>query len=634
MPKIAAYEIEAVDIDEYPDRIPSDAVDFEVTELTIGDLHGNALKLLHFLLIHDIIDISQENYYLFRDIYRKEAQAGWMSTELDEHDLEQFAKVLDSIKVKNTSILIRLIGDEFADRGANDYFVLKLLEKLHQGKVPFEILLSNHSLDFIAAYEAKKRNVDPNSCRIINFQQSCSLSRLDALVQKYPIIQEGIDRMITQIYQPHLKVISYSLQDTKDDIQPHLTIFSHAAIGLRAIELLAEKFKQPYHDNNAVALATTIDQINVYFFREYVQKNSVFKSYQSKYIMPFYEKKSEPSCTIENVLEFTLWSRAYEDGMIDRPAQNNGYSIHWAHGHDFEVEPPENVYSLDSNVGKSLPYHSGGNHVGLISAGRHNISLSHQSIPPSAAASQAGLFKKTRNLVDAQSVTAIPKKLIVMNFLDLLLAHRDLKGFLPRKKLKDLDNPVEFNKITLFLRDTEFHGLRINNYYFSCVPSDRQAWEIACVSEEEGQPPLEVISRISEKKSGALTASVYDWILDNYENFFDALRTSLLQAKYQELHSATWGGFTHCFFNLMDDRLYPGSYSLQLDTKNEHLVIQSSQSGVPPQIITDPCQIRHIQTLIYRNLDPTGAELVDKLQRQLDDQVRIDRPEPEKHRPF
>lgn len=79
---------------------------------------------------------------------------------IDKECLIQFNTILDRI-VFEKGRMIRLLGDELADRGANDYFTLKLLEKLQLNKVPVEILLSNHSVEFIESYEKKIAFIQP-----------------------------------------------------------------------------------------------------------------------------------------------------------------------------------------------------------------------------------------------------------------------------------------------------------------------------------------------------------------------------------------------------------------------------------------------------------------------------------------
>lgn len=106
-------------------------------EITIGDLHGNALKLLYFLIRNDVIKIDKEDYKLFVTIYQKNPN------ELTTKDLSFFQIIVNSAEI-NTQHKIRFLGDDLCDRGMNDYYTLVIYKKLDQANVPFEVILSNH----------------------------------------------------------------------------------------------------------------------------------------------------------------------------------------------------------------------------------------------------------------------------------------------------------------------------------------------------------------------------------------------------------------------------------------------------------------------------------------------------------
>jgi hypothetical protein len=61
-------------------------------------------------------------------------------------DINDARTCIDSIKLGsgNKKRLIRLIGDELADRGANDYLTLLLLGKMKDLELKYEIIWSNH----------------------------------------------------------------------------------------------------------------------------------------------------------------------------------------------------------------------------------------------------------------------------------------------------------------------------------------------------------------------------------------------------------------------------------------------------------------------------------------------------------
>ena len=90
-------------------------------EITIGDLHANAMKLMFLLVKHGIAtDLTEANYDRLAEIYNTSVE------ELTKDILTEFNQILDTVTFRSEA-LVRLIGDELSDRGSNDYFVLKIL---------------------------------------------------------------------------------------------------------------------------------------------------------------------------------------------------------------------------------------------------------------------------------------------------------------------------------------------------------------------------------------------------------------------------------------------------------------------------------------------------------------------------
>ncbi|MCK1859324.1 hypothetical protein MXE00_13165 [Legionella pneumophila] len=153
------------------------------TEITIGDLHGNAMKLMFMLVKHGIAtNISIEDYNRLVEIYRTPTKG--LTKEL----LGEFNEILTKIKF-NSDSTIRLIGDELADRGNNDYFTLKILEKLNEHTVPVEIIVSNHSIEFIEAYEKQD---DFHAPMLSQGGHAPSMEKLQILVETGVVTREEI----------------------------------------------------------------------------------------------------------------------------------------------------------------------------------------------------------------------------------------------------------------------------------------------------------------------------------------------------------------------------------------------------------------------------------------------------------
>lgn len=69
MPSTALQLRKKIELDHDDLRKKPTAVDCTQSVVVLGDLHGSALKLLHFLVKQKIVDISEESYQQFYDLY-------------------------------------------------------------------------------------------------------------------------------------------------------------------------------------------------------------------------------------------------------------------------------------------------------------------------------------------------------------------------------------------------------------------------------------------------------------------------------------------------------------------------------------------------------------------------------------
>lgn len=150
--------------------------------ITIGDLHGNAMKLLFMLFKHGVAtNLINDDYQELVAIYNTPVE------DLNKDKIDKFNLLLDKIQFNNAG-KIRLIGDELADRGCNDYFTLRVIQKLNENKVPVEIILSNHSIEFIEAYEKQ----DDFHAPMLRYGHADSMERLQALIDKKVISRNEV----------------------------------------------------------------------------------------------------------------------------------------------------------------------------------------------------------------------------------------------------------------------------------------------------------------------------------------------------------------------------------------------------------------------------------------------------------
>lgn len=361
---------ETVDINVRPYNLPL----VDITHITIGDLHSNAIKLLYFLVRHGIIEISAIHYdrvvaiyYATNNLHHEELKNP-ARVNFYKNLIVEFNTLIDEIKILTNKIRITFIGDELADRGGNDYFILKIIQKLHHDHIDMTILLSNHGVEFIEAYEcyAAREKKLFGTC-IPSKGSAQSLYKLAILIEYNVISFHEIHTIVENCYLPSLKLLDYSLNDNTQ-----ISLFSHAPIGLTEIELLAKKMSVTFNSSSHKELAATINRINNYFFTHYVTPHKINTLYPHGEIDVGYIEPTTPTSpttpsntqaesiptTVDNVVTCIMWNREYD--KLHRPSQVNGYRLRFVHGHCFSISPDADyVVNLNNILGGSLAHHKG-----------------------------------------------------------------------------------------------------------------------------------------------------------------------------------------------------------------------------------------------------------------------------------
>lgn len=335
---------EDVDIFVYPAE-KSALIPDDNTELTLGDLHGNAIKLLYFLIRQNLIDVAAKDYKQLVTIYKKPTR------ELTEQDFLFFRQTLDGA-TRVHSAYIRLLGDEFADRGSNDYFTVLILQALAKHKLDLEILFSNHGAEFLAAYKHGFKNINSelleqcgvaystalNRGNLYLYKQDISLQRLGWLIENKLVNAEEI-ATVSEHWLEKIKLMSYTL-DKKNNT---LVIYTHAPVGLETIQAMSDIFSGTRHQlDNVTTLTECIDQINAKFSATLSDKGADYSQ-------------------LKHDVETVIWHRVfdewgephYHDLLL--PQEVNGYRLLFVHGHDgggAHENTPSNVINLDNDLGK------------------------------------------------------------------------------------------------------------------------------------------------------------------------------------------------------------------------------------------------------------------------------------------
>lgn len=332
--------------------------------ITLGDMHGNVIKLIYSVICEGILQgLSVASYRKLYRIYQ--CAAG------DHYDFalgKQMAYLLLAGKVQPIAGL-RLLGDLLIDRGHSDDLTFQFFRFLTLRQVPYTILLSNHDAYFLRALYLLE-DVVGHPAYISGASVLARMAKRRHHDDPVPGLKD-----LKAIYLDHLKLVDYQLgaADAKEALQ----IFTHAPVGLETIEALAKELGVSYDENTPQKLAKTIDAINHAFQQRLNSQPCEF----AKLL------KDRTSAVFQ-----VIWNRAdYIDewGLRVSPSadailvkkmrlqpRNRAYRLGFLHGHDGESRVPEsNRYCLDNDLGR--PGFERGNYMSY----RSSLPLRLQPVP-------------------------------------------------------------------------------------------------------------------------------------------------------------------------------------------------------------------------------------------------------------
>ena len=336
---------EGVDLRTFPKATSAPA-----DHVTLGDLHGNALKLIFSLIKEGVIKITPEDYKKVAELYQKDTE------KITKADIEKYQTILRSIEV-STKTAVTLIGDELADRGKNDYFTLLVLKKLKDAGVDFDVTISNHSAEFIRDFDRPKFTGAHGLCSDWIQDQGASLTGMMKLIDEKLISDIEIRSIVKDVYIPATKAIGYTIAEDGS-----LSIFSHAPIGLDTVKALAEKFQIEYKENTREELIATIDSINIKVREAFSNKQltELITNEQKSSINPKgYQPGTEGDIPIthNSPLNRLIWNRVIETDLKTQP-DHKAFSVKFIHGHVSEktTAPHSDLQNLDNSLGKGEHY--------------------------------------------------------------------------------------------------------------------------------------------------------------------------------------------------------------------------------------------------------------------------------------
>jgi hypothetical protein len=320
-------QVSHVNLYHYPKEIAAHAPDVEVT---IGDLHGNALKLLNFLIRNDVVKIPEKEYQLFVAIYKKNPN------ELTSKDLALFHIILNTAQI-NRGHKIRFLGDDLCDRGMNDYYTLAIYKRLDTASVPFEVVLSNHGNFFLTAYERPEQSFSYNPYgEGENESLVQSMLHLGTIIDRGLVDKKEVLDIIQNHYLKHLVLPGYTLTSAKNEI----TLYSHAPVDIAMLAALANDLEVPFHDNTLDELRLSLDEIN-----KHIHHWLITNTFTANYWRLNGEHKKDNT---QSPLKQVLWNRDYTILKRAYHPENKSYTVNYVHGHD----SMPNVFDLDNLFGK------------------------------------------------------------------------------------------------------------------------------------------------------------------------------------------------------------------------------------------------------------------------------------------
>ncbi len=319
-------------------------------EVTIGDLHGNTLKLIYFLIQAGVMTLQHgaKDYYRLYQLYMK-CDRKRDKQHFTQHDVTEFMAILEAATIQPCKV--RLIGDECADRGFNDYLTLLVLQKLNTSDVTTSILLSNHGAEFVMNLLADNPTYEPRFLALMD--QASSMVNLRHWITKGVIDAQEVQKLAQAYYLPHLKLIDYALQN---DVEPPIIhIYTHAPVALETIQAFARYYQIPYDQHSVNALATTIDAINHQFQADLI-KNGLRQF--AKEMDACINQEGSLNISIDYPFARLTWGRHPYRGSLKTMPSTKAFECEFYHGHEGPTKRgcyAVNMTNLDNtHFGKGL----------------------------------------------------------------------------------------------------------------------------------------------------------------------------------------------------------------------------------------------------------------------------------------
>ncbi|QSH42052.1 metallophosphoesterase [Lentisphaerota bacterium ZTH] len=330
------YSVEMEEIIKYPQ--PRE-LETGTSVVAIGDLHGNAIKFLYFLIKYKLVECSGIGYLNLYIAYM-------------DNNIKNFVTFLKKyVRVNSSSHkpLLVLIGDTLADRGMNDYMTLKVYELLKDSGFEYIIIFSNHDQEFIVNFHKKLLSRQAKPRTFILGQPKLfarSMINMHQSIMRGEISDREVESLVRTVYIPNLKLV-YKHRMAYSHLKSEMVIFTHAPVDIPFLQK-CRKFICRQHSTrdfdrdymmveNFSSIEEMIDAINANFSVE------SFVKMHNNFDFQFNERIFEQAPLLKLV-----WNKT-----IMEPSFQMRHKITFIHGHiGQQVVNSKHIINLDSHFGK------------------------------------------------------------------------------------------------------------------------------------------------------------------------------------------------------------------------------------------------------------------------------------------
>lgn len=389
----------------------------------LADRRGNDVLTLLFFGLLKQFNIPYKIVYSNHD---SSFIQGWMGSDLylmssDEKKINSDARHLRLYKKDEKTLAYYIEDKEHTLDKPEDFDLFEKSDLYKNGVLSCSLSNSQRWASDILLYDTtqKKHTVAPRSDASLGIGQAASFYAMRKLITKGIITQEEFDRLVKEVYLPHLKLIDYEIDDKTQP--PTLSLFTHAPVGFETYKELAKEFKVPYPPEPVTmnALCKMIDGINNQFTERLKTEEGIIDIV----------KKSEPdddrSPSLSLPLARITWNReaTYGGWFNSKPLElpttmNRGtadaFNLYVVHGHVGSSDLSyvfSNFVNIDSEFGKGSLKEAGYLITLVTHPTRQPLELTATAAAAKHAPSTAALAAAAAAAVQPEPVKTLAAKL-------------------------------------------------------------------------------------------------------------------------------------------------------------------------------------------------------------------------------